>query len=97
MTEIVEHSYKDENGEDKTIKVRRVLRATGRYVDTDGTPLLFPCVEIEGWWTSLSNNKETIIELYKGHALCEQYHSELKTDLDLERLPPCVRLVVAHL
>jgi len=87
MTETVERSYKDEDGEDKTIKVRRVLRATERYFEKDGTPSLFPLAEIEGWWTSLSNNKETIIDLYKGHALCEQYHSELKTDLDLERLP----------
>jgi len=87
MTETVERNYKDENGEDKTIKVRRVLRATERYFEKDGTPSLFPLAEIEGWWTSLSNNKETIIDLYKGHALCEQYHSELKTDLDLERLP----------
>jgi len=86
MTETVERTYKDENGEDQTIKVRRVLRATERWFDHNG-PLLVPDIEVEGWWTSLSNNKETIIELYKGHALCEQYHSELKTDLDLERLP----------
>jgi hypothetical protein len=25
--------------------------------------------------------------VYTGHTLCEQYHSEIKTDLDLERLP----------
>lgn len=87
MTEIVERSYKDEEGQTRTIKIRRVLRATERNFEKDGTLLLFPIVEIEGWWTSLSSNKETIIDLYKGHALCEQYHSELKTDLDLERLP----------
>ena len=87
MTEIVERSYKDDSNATKTIKVRRVLRATERNFEKDGTALLFPRVEIEGWWTSLSLNKETIIDLYKGHALCEQYHSELKTDLDLERLP----------
>lgn len=86
MTETVERSYKDDDGNDKTIKVRRVLRASERWFDRNG-PLLVPDIEIEGWWTSLSSNKETIIELYKGHALCEQYHSELKTDLDLERLP----------
>ena len=86
MTETVERTYKDDNGEDKTIKLRRVLRASERWFDRNG-PLLVPDIEIEGWWTSLSSNKETIIELYKGHALCEQYHSELKTDLDLERLP----------
>ena len=83
----VERSYKDENGEEKTIKVRRVLRATQRNFEKDGTPLLIPDVEIEGWWTNLSVAKDNVIELYKGHALCEQYHSELKTDMDLERLP----------
>lgn len=86
MTETVERTYKDENGIEQTIKVRRVLRASERWFDRNG-PLLVPDIEVEGWWTSLSCNKETIIELYKGHALCEQYHSELKTDLDLERLP----------
>ena len=87
MTETVERSYTDENDEIKTIKVRRVLRATERYFEKDGTPLLVPDVEIEGWWTNLSGAKDQVIELYKGHALCEQYHSELKSDMDLERLP----------
>jgi hypothetical protein len=87
MTETVERSYKDEDGQEKTIKVRRVLRATERYFEKDGTPLLVPDVEIEGWWTNLRVAKDQVIELYKGHALCEQYHSELKSDMDLERLP----------
>jgi hypothetical protein len=87
MTETVERSYKDENGAEKTIKVRRVLRATQRNFEKDGTPLLIPDVELEGWWTNLSVAKDKVIELYKGHALCEQYHSELKSDMDLERLP----------
>lgn len=87
MTETVERSYKDENDETQVIKVRRVLRATERYFEKDGTPLLVPDVEIEGWWTNLSVAKDKVIELYKGHALCEQYHSELKSDMDLERLP----------
>ncbi len=87
MTETVERHYKDDNGAPKTIKVRRILRAREHNFDRDGNPLLLPHTEIEGWWTSLSHNKETVIDLYKGHALCEQYHSEIKTDLDLERLP----------
>ena len=87
MTETVERSYKDDNDETRTIKVRRVLRATERNFEKDGTPLLVPNIEIEGWWTSLSVAKDKVIELYKGHALCEQYHSELKSDMDLERLP----------
>jgi predicted metal-dependent hydrolase len=49
--------------------------------------LLEPEIELEGWWTSLKHSDQEIIELYKGHALCEQYHAEIKTDMDLERLP----------
>lgn len=87
MTETVERTYTDDKGHEKTIKVRRVLRATKRYFEKDGTPLLVPDIEIEGWWTNLRVAKDKVIELYKGHALCEQYHSELKSDMDLERLP----------
>ena len=29
----------------------------------------------------------TVIALYREHATSEQFHSEFKTDLDLERLP----------
>ena len=32
-------------------------------------------------------NDETIIALYADHATSEQFHSEFKTDLDIERLP----------
>ncbi len=87
MTETIKRTYKDENDEEQTIKVRRVLRATQRNFDKNGDPLLIPDIEVEGWWTNLSIAKDKVIELYKGHALCEQYHSELKSDMDLERLP----------
>lgn len=56
---------------------------------TDQT-LLIPNIEIEGWWTSLDGIKyddETIIALYRHHGTSEQFHSEFKTDLDIERLP----------
>ena len=55
-----------------------------------GQMLLFPEIEIEGWWTSLDQTQhsdEEIIALYKAHATSEQFHSEFKTDLDIERLP----------
>lgn len=87
IMETVERTSKDEDGKEKSIKIRRVLRATERYFVRDGTPLLVPDVEIEGWWTKLTVAKAKVIELYKEHALCEQYHSELKSDMDLERLP----------
>lgn len=87
MTETIERTYQDEDGEEQTLKLRRVLRATERYFEKDGTPMLVPDIEVEGWWTGLSVAKDKVIELYKGHTLCEQYHSELKSDMDLERLP----------
>ncbi|AJY69787.1 transposase [Geobacter sulfurreducens] len=77
----------DENGLAKTFTFRRVMRVTERTIDKKGQPLLIPDIELEGWWTSLKLADEKIIELYKGHGLCEQYHAEIKTDMDLERLP----------
>ena len=39
------------------------------------------------WWTSLTSDEATVIELYAGRGASEQFHSEIKTDLDVERLP----------
>ena len=44
-------------------------------------------IELEGWWTTLDLSAEKIIALYQDHGTSEQFHSELKTDMDLERLP----------
>ncbi len=73
------------NGHDYPL--RRVMRVTERQIDKHGQPLLFSDIEIEGWWTSLYRDEEDIIRLYADHATSEQYHSEFKTDLDIERLP----------
>jgi len=73
------------NGHDYPL--RRVMRVTERKIDKHGQPLLFSDIEIEGWWTSLYRDEEAIIRLYADHATSEQYHSEFKTDLDIERLP----------
>jgi hypothetical protein len=67
--------------------LRRVMRVIERTIDKRGQCLLVPEIEIEGWWTSLWFDEETIIALYADHGTCEQYHSEFKTDLDIERLP----------
>lgn len=77
----------DENGAKKTYTFRRVIRVTERTIDKKGQPLLIPEIELEGWWTSLKLDDQKIIDLYKGHGQCEQYHAEIKTDMDLERLP----------
>jgi len=81
------HTFTDADGIKKSIVLRRVMRVIERATDKKGQMLLEPEIELEGWWTSLKHSDQEIIELYKGHALCEQYHAEIKTDMDLERLP----------
>lgn len=70
--------------------VRRVLRLTERTYDAAGQLLIEPQLVLEGWTTSLAASKfnaQAIIALYADHGTHEQFHSEFKTDLDIERLP----------
>jgi len=76
------------NGE--TFSCRRVMRVIERTIDKHGQFLLTPEVEIEGWWTTLESvifDDEAIMALYRDHGTSEQFHSEFKTDMDIERLP----------
>ncbi len=70
-----------------SISMRRVIHLIERTIDRHGQILLMPELEIEGWLTSLELPVAAIIQLYQGHGTHEQFHSEFKTDLDLERLP----------
>jgi hypothetical protein len=63
------------------------VRVIERRIDKRGQHLLVPEVELEGWWSSLDLPTAEVIELYKHHGTHEQFHSEFKSDLDLERLP----------
>ncbi len=67
--------------------LRRVMRVIERTIDKHGQRLLVADVELEGWWTSLDLAPEKVIALYADHGTSEQFHSEFKTDLDIERLP----------
>jgi len=69
------------------VSMKRVVHLIERTIDKKGQVLLMPDIEIEGWLTSLDLSVEAIIKLYQGHGTHEQFHSEFKTDLDLERLP----------
>lgn len=70
-----------------TYQLKRIVRVTERTIDKHGQLLVVPDITLEGWWTNLSLTPERVIELYCQHATSEQFHSEFKTDLDLERLP----------
>lgn len=77
--------------EDETvvnISVRIVVDAIKRTSKSDGQILLIPEYECKRYATSLQEpTEEEIIELYHMHATSEQFHSEIKTDMDIERLP----------
>jgi hypothetical protein len=71
----------------KIYPLRLVLRVTERAIDRRGQMLIPPEIELEGWWTPLNSDEKTVIELYAGRGVSEQFHGEIKTDLDVERLP----------
>ena len=80
----------EETFDGKTRTFRRVVRVIERTIDKHGNRLLVPDIEIEGWWTTLGEcecSDDKVIALYCDHATSEQFHSEFKTDLDIERLP----------
>lgn len=74
-----------EKGFDRPL--RQVFHVIERTIDRDGQMLLVPEIEVNVYWTSLRCGPWRVIELYRDHATSEQFHSEIKTDLDLERLP----------
>lgn len=68
---------------------RRIFRLTERTIDKHGNALLLPDYALEGWSTTLPSSftAQEVIALYCDHATHEQFHSEFKSDMDLERLP----------
>jgi hypothetical protein len=77
----------------ETRQHRRVIRVTERS-STRTVRLLVPDIAIEGCWTSLGEcvcADTKVFALYSDHATPEQFHSEFKTDLDIERLRQEIR------
>ena len=72
---------------DKEFTLRAGYEITERTIDKNGQFYLIPDIEVETWWTNLGVDDQEVINLYHAHGECEQFHSEIKTDMDLERLP----------
>ena len=80
--------YTGETRRERDGKLYRVVfEVTQRTIAADGQKLLVPEIEVNTWWTSLKLSAKEVMALYHAHGTSEQYHSEIKTDLDLERLP----------
>lgn len=81
--------------EGQPVLVRRLLKVTKRLRwDLGDVPpgqrLLIKkdvVMTAETWLTSLDTDPAGVIDLYADHATAEQFHSEIKGELDLERLP----------
>jgi hypothetical protein len=84
-------------GDGKMPEVPVVFEVTERLCDTDGNELLIPDIVVDTYWTNLPCGADEVIELYHAHGTSEQFHSELKTDMDVERLPSgklCVNKII---
>lgn len=69
------------------ITMGMVYEIIDRTTDAYGQEMLFPDTEFNMYMTSLSDSDEDVIALYHNHAVCEQFHSEIKSDMGIERLP----------
>lgn len=89
-TAVFEDTLERRGGDGAVHTLRRVLSVTERTIDRHGQHLLVPTYDVAGLLTTLDTetaDAETVIALYRDHGTHEQFHSEIKTDLDLERLP----------
>ena len=80
-------TYKDSEGNSCKRSVSIVYEVIKRTIDKRGQILLAPDIELNTWWTNLDQHYDEIISLYHAHGESEQFHSEIKTDMDVERLP----------
>jgi len=67
--------------------IRIVFEVIERKIDAKGNRLLIPEIEVNTWWTNMKCPAGKVIELYHDHATSEQFHAELKHDMDVQRLP----------
>lgn len=72
----------------KKVSTILIVRLIERTIDKTGNGLLIPEIELEAWYCNLQEySPKEIINLYADHGTSEQFHSEFKTDMDMERLP----------
>ena len=80
-------SYTTDEGKQKTVTIRTGYEIMERTIDKHGQ-FKFPAdIEVNTWWTNTGMTDEEVIKEYHAHGESEQFHSEIKTDMDVERLP----------
>jgi hypothetical protein len=81
--------YRDKIRADVGLKeeIWMVYEVIVRTIDKYGNPNLLPDIEVKAYWTSLADDADMVIRLYEEHGTSEQFHSEIKSDIGLERFP----------
>ena len=82
-----EITYQAQDDTTKHATIRMGYEIIERTIDKKGQFLLIPDIEANVWWTNTGFTDREVIEHYHAHGESEQFHSELKTDMDPERLP----------
>ena len=82
-----EITYQAQDGTTKHATIRMGYEIIERTIDKKGQFLLIPDIEANVWWTNTGFTDREVIEHHHAHGESEQFHSELKTDMDPERLP----------
>lgn len=82
---------------DSDTRIRVTFRVIERFAAPDGQFLFEPEITVEAYWTSLEWTPQQIQAFYQQRGTSEQYHSEFKTDLDMERLASGKFAVNQHL
>ena len=80
-------TYSVSESEKKTVGIRTIYEITERTIDKHGQFLFPHDIELGTYWTSTGFSDEEVINLYHAHGESEQFHSEFKTDMDMERFP----------
>lgn len=64
-----------------------VFEVIERTINKHKEFLVIPEIEVNTYWVTLDVSVDDAIWFYQDHGTSEQFHSELKSDMDLERLP----------
>ena len=78
-------TYRNVSGVEQPLRI--VFEVTERMITSKGQILAMPEIEVDSYWVSLDCPGYEAVLLYHDHGESEQFHSELKSDMDLERLP----------
>ena len=82
-----EVSYTDTQRNKKTHTLKAIYEITERTIDKHGQFLMPHDVEVNMYWMNLPFLDREVIDYYHAHGESEQYHSEFKTDMNMERVP----------